>query len=278
MVADSPTPRVMGVLNVTPDSFSDGGRFVDCDRAVAHALALASEGASIIDVGGESTRPGAHAVPTDEELSRTVPVVERLSGELAGSGVRISVDTRSPSVATSSVEAGASLINDVSGSLWPLAAELNVGWVAMHSQGSPVDMQDSPSYDDVVAEVREALLVMADRALRAGVPEIWIDPGIGFGKTGQHNLALIANVGKLVSTGYPVLVGASRKRTLGDLLAEADRSGGEVPVDDRLEGSISVAVWAMQQGVRMVRAHDVLATVQAARVVSGAVSKAAVQG
>lgn len=249
----------MGVLNVTPDSFSDGGRFTDPGRAVAHGLAMVAEGADVIDVGGESTRPGAEPVGESEERRRVLEVVAALAPHVA-----VSIDTRSARVAEAAVEAGATLINDVSASLWPVAAGAGVGWVAMHMQGEPRTMQVAPRYDDVVGEVRSFLLDRVRSAAAAGVDEVWIDPGIGFGKTLEHNLALLAHLDELVATGVPVLVGASRKGFLGALL-------GGAPVDDRLEGSLAVAVWAAMRGVHAVRAHDVAATVQALRLVGDTV-------
>jgi len=261
--ADATAPDralVMGILNVTPDSFSDGGRWLDPDRAVARGLELVAEGADIVDVGGESTRPGAAEVPADEELRRVVPVVEALSPH-----VRVSIDTTKESVAEAAVAVGATLVNDVSASLWPVAARCGVGWVAMHRKGTPATMQDDPRYDDVVAEVRDLLADRAARAADAGVPEIWIDPGIGFGKTLDHNLALLGSLGDLVSGGYPVMVGTSRKRFLATLGSGPD--GLPLAVDGRLPGSLATATWAMAQGAGMVRVHDVAATVQAARLV-----------
>jgi dihydropteroate synthase len=255
----------MGVLNVTPDSFSDGGRFVDPDAAVAHGRALRAQGAAWVDVGGESTRPGASPVDPAVEVARVVPVVEALAAE----SIPTSVDTRRPEVARAAVAAGAGMINDVSASLGDLAAELGVAWVAMHMQGEPATMQDAPRYHDVVAEVRDHLADRAERALAAGVPEVWIDPGIGFGKTDAHNLALLAGLHHLVATGHPVVVGTSRKGFLGRLLATSDGSADPAPLDDRLEGSLATATWAMAQGVRMIRAHDVRPTVEAALVVAG---------
>ena len=250
----------MGVVNVTPDSFSDGGRHLDPDAAVAHGRALVAAGADVIDVGGESTRPGADEVPEDEERARVVPVVEALAPH-----VRVSIDTRKAGVAEAAVAAGATLVNDVSASLHEVAAAHGVGWVAMHMLGAPKTMQRDPRYDDVVAEVAAFLVERADRARRAGVGEVWIDPGIGFGKTAAHNLALLARLDVLVATGHPVLVGTSRKRFLGALLAEADGVAAPVGTDDRLEGSVATAVWAFRSGAAMVRAHDVDATVAAAR-------------
>jgi dihydropteroate synthase len=253
-------PLVMGILNVTPDSFSDGGEWFDGHRAVIRGHEMIKEGADIVDVGGESTRPGAQSVPIGEELRRVIPVIEELAPH-----VRVSIDTTKTGVARAAVAAGATLINDVSASLWPIAAEQGVGWVAMHRQGVPADMQRDPHYDDVVVEVGQFLTERAERATSAGVAEVWIDPGIGFGKTVDHNLALLGAVDGLVATGYPVMVGTSRKSFLG-LLAE--RSGGlPALVRHRLEGSLATAVWAMQQGAAMVRVHDVAPTVQAATLV-----------
>ncbi len=256
----SVTTRVMGVLNVTPDSFSDGGRWTDPDRAIERGLEMAAEGADVVDVGGESTRPGAEPVDEDEERRRVVPVVGALAPH-----VRVSIDTRKPGVAEAAIEAGATLVNDVSASLWPVAAAAapGVGWVAMHMQGEPATMQDRPSYDDVVAEVRSFLVARGEAARRGGVIEVWVDPGIGFGKTLDHNLRLLAHLRDLVATGFPVVVGASRKGFLGALL-------GGAPADDRLEGSLGAAVWAASAGVGMVRVHDVGATVDALRLVGGA--------
>lgn len=257
----------MGVVNVTPDSFSDGGRFSTTDAAVAHGRALAADGADWIDVGGESTRPGAEPVDEAVELARVVPVVEQLADE----GLAVSVDTRKPAVARAAVAAGARLINDVSASLDDVAAELGVAWAAMHAQGDPRTMQLDPRYDDVVAEVRAFLLDRAGRAVARGVPEVWIDPGIGFGKTEAHNLELLGHLDELVATGHPVLVGTSRKAFLGALLGRSDGAAGPVPVDDRLEGSLATATWAMASGAGMVRVHDVRATRQAALVIGGTI-------
>jgi dihydropteroate synthase len=253
----------MGIVNVTPDSFSDGGRFLDPERAIAHGLELLAQGASVLDVGGESTRPGASPVPVEEELRRVLPVVEALSAH-----GRVSIDTRKPDVARAAVAAGATLVNDVSADLWPVAAELGVGWVAMHMRGEPATMQAEPRYDDVVIEVCAFLDERATLARRAGVAEIWVDPGIGFGKTVEHNLALLARLDAVVALGWPVLVGTSRKATLGRLLALSDGVEGLVPPDDRLAGSVATEVWAMHRGAAMVRAHEVRAAVQASKVVA----------
>jgi dihydropteroate synthase len=218
---------------------------------VAHGRALVDEGADVVDVGGESTRPGAGPVDEAEERRRVVPVIEALAPS-----VRVSVDTRSAAVAEAAVAAGATLVNDVSASLWPVAAEVGAGWVAMHMRGEPVTMQEAPRYDDVVAEVGAFLQERAAQARAAGVEEVWIDPGIGFGKTLEHNLALLRSLDRLVAGGVPVVVGASRKGSLGQLT-------GGAPVDDRLEASVATAVWAVEQGAAMVRVHDVAATVRA---------------
>ena len=263
---------VMGVLNVTPDSFSDGGRFLRTDDAIRHGHELVAQGADVVDVGGESSRPGSEAVGEDEELRRVVPVVEALAPH-----VRVSVDTVKPAVATAAVGAGATLVNDVSGKLWPVAAELGVGWVAMHIQGTPRDMQRNPHYDDVVAEVHGHVLGLAETASAAGITEIWVDPGIGFGKTPDHNLSLLRHVGELVAAagqaGHKVLIGTSRKSFLGRFGADPDRPDGLVPVEDRLEASLATSAWAICHGAGMVRVHDVEPTVQAAGMVPARVRR-----
>ncbi|MDP1807190.1 MAG: dihydropteroate synthase, partial [Acidimicrobiales bacterium] len=200
-------PMVMGVVNVTPDSFSDGGRYLRTRDAVAHGRALLAEGADWLDVGGESTRPGAAPVSEAEELRRVVPVVEALAAE----GARVSIDTRKPAVARAAAAAGATLLNDVGAAQGQLAAELGIGWVAMHAQGEPATMQRDPRYGDVVEEVLHHLLGVAAAAEAAGAPQVWIDPGIGFGKTADHNLTLLAHLDAFVASGRPVVVGTSRK-------------------------------------------------------------------
>ena len=247
---------VMGVVNVTPDSFSDGGCFLSSQDAVAHGRRLAAAGAGIIDVGGESTRPGAQPVDIDEEMARVLPVVTALASD----GIRVSIDTRHALVAEAAVAAGARIVNDVSASeeLMEVAAAGGAGYVAMHAKGQPATMQVDPRYDDVVGEVHGFLAVAAARARRLGCREVWVDPGIGFGKTVDHNLALLAALPELVDAGDPVVVGASRKGFLGVLT-------GGAPVDDRLEASVAVATWAYHCGVQVVRAHDVAETVQALR-------------
>jgi dihydropteroate synthase len=253
----------MGVLNVTPDSFSDGGRFLDADVAISHGRALVAEGADIVDVGGESSRPGADEVPEDEELRRVVPVIEALAGE-----VRLSIDTVKPAVARAAVAAGASLVNDVSATLAPVAADLGVGYVVMHRRGMPRTMQVDPHYGDVVGEVTGFLTERAAQATELGIEEVWIDPGIGFGKTIEHNLSLLRHLDRVVALGYPVLVGTSRKGFLGRLLAASDGVDEPVAADDRLEASLATATWAMAQGAAMIRVHDVRASLQAAKVVA----------
>lgn len=262
---DDPRPLVMGVLNVTPDSFSDGGQFLDTEAAVTHGLSMVAQGADLVDVGGESSRPGAGPVSEAEELNRVIPVIEALALT-----TRVSIDTVKPGVARAAVAAGASLLNDISAQLWPVAADLGVGWVSMHMQGEPRTMQANPHYDDVSAEVYSFVLNQAAKANKAGVGEIWVDPGLGFGKTVAHNLALVHHLGALVAQaheqGYQVMIGASRKRFLGVLSGTGDPVTERVPVDesDRLEGSLATAVAAMAAGVDMVRVHDVGPTVQAA--------------
>jgi dihydropteroate synthase len=258
-------PLVMGVVNVTPDSFSDGGRYLDHDAAIAHGRELVAAGADVVDVGGESTRPGADPVPLADELDRVLPVVAALSPL-----VRVSIDTRHAEVAEAAVAAGATLVNDVSATLHEVAAATGTGWVAMHMRGDPRTMQRDPRYADVVDEVRSFLVERAEAAVAAGVGEVWIDPGIGFGKTVDHNLELLARLDELVATGFPVLLGTSRKRFLGVLMAEADGAEGPTPPGDRLEGSLATAVWGYAAGVAMVRAHDVPETVRAAAAVRAA--------
>ncbi len=256
-------PLVMGVLNVTPDSFSDGGQFMDHGLAVEHGLELVAAGADVVDVGGESTRPGAEPVGEAEELRRVVPVVEALARS-----VRVSVDTTKKSVALAAIDAGATLLNDISAALWEVAASTGVGWVAMHMQGTPQTMQIEPRYTDVVAEVHGFLLDRATTAVAAGVTEVWVDPGIGFGKTLGHNLALLRHLPELAAAGFPVLVGTSRKGFLGVVAPGAD--GSAASTGERLEASLATATWAMLAGASMVRVHDVGPTVQAATLVGPA--------
>jgi dihydropteroate synthase len=260
---DLSRPRVMGVLNVTPDSFSDGGHFFSVEAAVAQGVRMAAEGAAFIDVGGESTRPGAAGVDAEEEARRVLPVIGRL--RVLTQAV-ISVDTSKPEVMRAAAAAGAGLINDVRALQAPeaLAAAAHSGCALclMHMQGEPRTMQQAPHYDDVVGEIR-AFLAGRVRACRdAGVPaeRIVVDPGFGFGKTLQHNLQLLRRLSELVADGAPVLAGLSRKSMLGTL---TDRPAGE-----RLAGSVALAVIAALAGARIIRAHDVAATVDALKVVS----------
>ena len=255
---DLARPLIMGIINVTPDSFSDGGEREDPFEAVVWGEELVAQGADIIDIGGESTRPGAEAVTEMAERTRVRPVVTRLAGE----GVPLSIDSRHAHVAASCVEAGASIINDISGfsdaAMVDLAAATDAGVVIMHMQGEPRTMQREPHYDDVVAEVSGYLLGQATALEAAGVARerIAVDPGIGFGKSTEHNLALLRAIPELVEMGYPVLVGASRKRFIGDLT-------GEAKPRERLGGSVGVAVEAVRLGAHIVRVHDVKATRQA---------------
>jgi dihydropteroate synthase len=253
----------MGVLNVTPDSFSDGGRWNDPDRAVARGRALIAEGADIVDVGGESSRPGAQPVAPAEEMRRVLSVIEALAPL-----VRVSVDTRKPEVAAAALAAGATIVNDTSGKLWEVAAAGGAGWIAMHCPAEPAVMAAHAHYDDVVAEVTADLVERAGRAAAGGVGEVWIDPGIGFAKTAAHNLSLLRHLDRLVATGWPVAVGTSRKSFLGALAADA--AGHPAPVGDRLEGSIATAVWSVLQGAALIRVHDVAATAMAVRLTGAA--------
>ncbi|MEM9169337.1 MAG: dihydropteroate synthase [Pseudomonadota bacterium] len=251
--------KIMGVVNVTPDSFSDGGQFVDAERAVAHALELEADGADVLDVGGESTRPGAAPVDAAAELARVLPVIERLAGRTQAA---LSIDTRKPAVARAAIAAGASIWNDVSALTFApdsaaVAADLACDVILMHAQGDPSTMQNAPHYDDVVGEVRAFLAERLAVATSAGVApsRLMVDPGIGFGKTLEHNLALLAAVGSFADLA-PVLLGASRKR----FIAALDREG---PADARLGGSLAAALAGAREGVAMVRVHDVAATRQA---------------
>jgi dihydropteroate synthase len=256
-----PPPRVMGILNVTPDSFSDGGRLATVEAAVALGLRLAAQGADILDIGGESTRPGAEPVAEGEEIARVVPVVEGLRAQWPGP---ISIDTMKPVVARAAVAAGATMWNDVSGlthasDSLATAAALGCDVVLMHMRGEPRTMQAEPRYEDVVGEVSDWLVARADAAIAAGVARerIWLDPGIGFGKTAAHNLALTAHLARLSATGFPVLYGASRKRTIQSIDPTA------TDPDDRLGGSLALALAAAGAGASILRVHDVGETVQA---------------
>ena len=257
--------KVMGIVNVTPDSFSDGGRFTSAAAVIEHAGALIAEGASLLDVGGESTRPGAVAVDLGTELERVVPVIGALATRWPD--ITISIDTNKSEVAEQAVAAGASIINDVSASLENTASALGVGWIAMHSGGPSRTMQDDPRYDDVVEEVADFLAHARHRGIEAGIDpqQIWIDPGIGFGKTLAHNLELVANLDRFAALGS-VIFGVSRKRSIGELHAQSDGTLEPSRADDRLEGSLAMATWGAFLGADMVRVHDVRATVHAVRV------------
>lgn len=255
-------PRVLGIVNVTPDSFSDGGEHATVEAAVAHGLKLAEEGADALDVGGESTRPGADEVPLEEELRRTIPVIERLAKRTA---LPISVDTSKPEVMRAAVDAGAGMINDVyalrrAGAL-DAAAALRVPVVLMHMLGEPRTMQDEPRYDDVVADVHRFLAERIFAAEMAGIAKrnIVVDPGFGFGKTREHNLVLLAQLARLAELGVPVLAGLSRKKTIGDLTGRSEPR-------ERVHGSVAAALIAAQNGARLLRVHDVAATVDALEV------------
>jgi dihydropteroate synthase len=254
---------VMGIVNVTPDSFSDGGMFDDAGAAVAHGAQLVDEGADLVDIGGESTRPGADPVPQEEERRRVLPVIEGLHAHRPD--LPISIDTRHAAIATDALAAGASVVNDISGGaeeeMLPIVAKAGAGLVLMHMRGDPATMQDAPLYEDVVAEVHEYLRERVEAAIFAGVDadRLCVDPGIGFGKTVDHNLQLLRTIGVFGDLDAAVLVGASRKRFVGAL------SGAEDP-RDRLEGSLAAAILAAASGADIVRVHDVLSTVRALRV------------
>jgi dihydropteroate synthase len=260
---------VMGIVNVTPDSFSDGGRFLDAQAAVAHALRLVEQGAEIIDVGGESTRPGALPVAEAEELRRVIPVIERLAGQVK---VPVSIDTIKPGVARAALDAGASIVNDVAANredpgLWRLVAEARAGYVCMHMQGMPQTMQANPVYADVVREVGEFFFERIRRLSDCGVgrEHIILDPGIGFGKTVEHNLQLLAAARDFTKFARPLLVGVSRKSFIGILL------GAELAA--RLPGALACACAAVAAGVQIIRAHDVAETVQAIRMTEAILAK-----
>ena len=255
-------PRVMGIVNVTPDSFSDGGAHDTVERAVAHALQLAGEGADILDIGGESTRPGADEVPVEEELRRVIPVIERLVQDTT---LPISIDTSKPEVMRAAVAAGAGMINDVYGlrrnGALDAAAALGVPVVLMHMLGEPRSMQDAPQYDDVVADVHRFLAERIFSAEMAGIAKknIVIDPGFGFGKTQAHNLQLLAQLRRFTELGMPVLAGLSRKKTIGELTGRDDPR-------ERVSGSVAAHLIAAQNGAGLLRVHDVAATVDALKV------------
>jgi len=244
---------IVGILNVTPDSFSDGGRFLSPDAAVERALAMEREGADIIDVGGESSRPGAEPVPVEEELRRVLPVLERLRGKLR---IPISIDTTKAEVAEVALRAGASIVNDISAlrfdpAMAPVVAEFGAGLVLMHMLGTPKTMQQDPHYEDVVTEVRDFLAERALYAQSQGIPReaIAVDPGVGFGKTVEHNLEILRRLSELAELGFPVLVGPSRKSFIGAVLG--------LPVEERLEGTLAACAVAVVRGADILRVHDV---------------------
>jgi len=248
----SPIAKLMGIVNVTPDSFSDGGEFLDAEAAIAHGAELAAEGADILDVGGESTRPGAVAVGAGEEKRRVVPVIEALAGRATAP---VSIDTSKAEVAAAAIEAGASIVNDVTAladpDMAPLLADRGAELVLMHMRGSPRTMQVDPVYDDVVDDIRAFLAQRIERATAAGIDEekIWIDPGIGFGKTTEHNLELLRRLAELRDLGRPIMVGTSRKGFIGSL------TGADV--GERLGGTIATCVLAVANGADALRVHDV---------------------
>jgi dihydropteroate synthase len=263
-------PFVIGVVNVTPDSFSDGGQFADPDAAVAHALDLVGQGAGMLDVGGESTRPGARPVEPGEEQGRVIGVVERLRA--ARVPVPISIDTRNASTASAAIAAGASIVNDVSAgrhdpAMLRVVAEAGAGLLLMHMRGEPATMQDDPRYDDVTVEVTRFLLERLGAAEAAGIAPgaLAVDPGLGFGKTTAHNLTLLARLPELVAVlGVPVVIGASRKGFIGRVLA--GEGADPLPVDQREDGTLATVVWALDQGATAVRVHDVRAAARALQV------------
>src|ERR671922_2971675 len=255
-------PVIMGVVNVTPDSFSDGGLFLDADAAVEHGRRLAREGADILDVGGESTRPGAEPVAEDEELARVLPVVGRLAENAGARDVRISIDTTKSAVARRALEAGATIVNDVSAfrfdpGLAGVVAETQADCCLMHMLGEPRTMQRDPRYDDVVSEVKAFLEERMDAAVAAGVREerIQLDPGIGFGKTLEHNLELLRRLDELTALGRPIVIGTSRKSFLGKLTGR--------DVTERVHATVATSVIAFERGARVFRVHDVAATADA---------------
>lgn len=268
-----PRPALlMGIVNVTPDSFSDGGRFLDNDSAVAHALELIREGADLIDIGGESTRPGAAAVSEAEELHRVVPVIEALASQVT---VPISIDTMKPAVARAALNAGASIVNDVAAnrdddSMWRIVAEAQAGYVAMHMQGTPQTMQTAPAYENVAAQVAAFFDDRLMRLANAGITadQVALDVGIGFGKTVEHNLQLLASLSSLTRWHRPLLLGVSRKSFIPKTCGTADS-------DDRLPGSIACACWGVRNGANILRVHDVAATRQAVRMTEAIASAAA---
>lgn len=257
---DLSVPRIMGIVNVTPDSFSDGGQFFSADAALKQARKLVDDGADILDIGGESTRPGSEAVAVQEEIDRVAPVIEAIRAEI---DIPISIDTMKADVMRAAVAAGAGLINDVnalrSDGALTAAVELNVPVCLMHMQGTPQTMQQEPVYEDVVSEVEAFLLERVAACRNAGITDdkIMLDPGFGFGKRARHNLRLMKHLSRLTALPYPVLVGVSRKSIIGDML--------KVSVDERLAGSLALASIAVWQGAKLIRTHDVRETAQAVK-------------
>lgn len=264
------SPIVMGIVNVTPDSFSDGGEHLAASRAVSVGVEMVEQGARIVDVGGESTRPGADPVPSDEELSRVIPVVRALADE----GITVSIDTNKPIVARAALDAGAVIVNDVTGlteaDMIDVVARSGAGCVIMHMRGNPRTMQDDPTYDDVVLEVSEFLRWRAESAIAGGVAptSIVVDPGIGFGKTLDHNIQLMRGIRAIEEVGYPVLVGPSRKGFLGELLRPVR---GSTEPSDRDAATLGAVAFAIDRGARILRVHNVASAVEVAQVVTAMV-------
>ena len=260
---DLTTPKVMGIVNVTPDSFSDGGKYSQLDQAIAHALKLAEEGAAILDIGGESTRPNATPVSLQQELDRVIPVIEALCGQI---NIPLSVDTYKPQVMQAAIAAGASIVNDVRALQEPgalkVVASANVGVCLMHMQGTPQTMQNNPQYNDVISDIKTFLQARLQATIGAGVPanRILLDFGFGFGKTREHNITLIQQLESFTELGQPLLVGLSRKSVLGQV------TGNDV--DARLYATIAASVIAAMKGAKILRVHDVKATVEALKVVT----------
>jgi len=260
-------PRVMGIVNVTPDSFSDGGKFNTTEKAIAHALQLVEEGAEILDIGGESTRPGATPVPLDEELKRVIPVIEGLRGV----GVPVSIDTYKPQVMQAAITAGADIVNDVCALREPQALEIvaasQVGVCLMHMQGRPQTMQADPQYYDVVSEVRDFLKARLNAAEQAGISRsrIVLDPGFGFGKRTAHNLTLLNHLNDIQALGLPLLIGLSRKSVLGQVVGSG--------VDERIHASIAASVVSVMKGANIVRVHDVKPTIDALKIVQAVMNE-----
>lgn len=251
MFFETKRTMIMGVLNITPDSFSDGGKFFDTEKAVEHALQMIQDGADIIDIGGESTKPGSDPVSESEEIRRVKPVIESLVKETS---VPISIDTYKPRVAEECLRAGARIINDVSGlrneEMIKVVAQYKVPVVIMHMKGTPKNMQENPVYEDLVGEIKEFFRERIQAARETGIQDVILDPGIGFGKTLEHNLQILKRLGEFKELGYPILVGTSRKSFIGKLT-------GDAPAEQRLEGSLASMVIAVMNGATIVRVHDV---------------------